>query len=83
MIFSAFLALSLLTAHANITHERDDEHGEVNQEACLSGGCYKDVNTTVLTNNDWAERDLAERIMETKMPPKPISNTEGAAVREN
>ncbi len=62
--------------------ERALEAGEVMQEGCLNGTCYKLVNTKRLTNNAEVERELVRRLMETDLAPPAISNTDGAAVRE-
>lgn len=49
--------------------ERPLEAGEVLQEGCLQGTCFRMVNTTRLTDNDAADRETARRIMETELDP--------------
>lgn len=65
-------ALSLLASWPAVGDDEDErplEAGEVMQEGCLQGTCFRMVNTTRLTDNDEADRETARRIMETELDP--------------
>lgn len=83
MILALFAALSIYAAADGYAdQEREREAGEVSQETC-AGGCFKDVDTTRLTNNRAQERQAIVNITsEGKEPAVSFSNTEGAAIRE-
>lgn len=83
MILSLLFSL-VVSAQANITVERDLEHGVAKDEECLTGACGKQVNADVLTNNRAKQRQAIANIMsESTGSSVSYSNTDGAAVREN
>jgi len=83
MILSLLFSL-VLSAQANITVDRENEHGVARDEECLQGACGKPVNQDMLTNNRAKQRQAIANIMnESTGSSVSYSNTDGAAVREN
>ncbi len=70
MIWAAILSLMMSFPASGEDEERALEAGEVMQEGCLQGTCFRMVNTTPLTQNRAALAKEAEVIMETREPLK-------------